>query len=292
MNDIQASAEQLLHPPQPSKTKEFAQLGYLQSFDAVAEEDFACLVYKETKAKSGEWKIKIDLNGKRTSVINPDASSLRKAISEAAVAGMDHILVGYNIEPTDDDPTLVENRLHFNEDYQPEYLEIRMVTRSPDGSPDDEKQLKVDWPSEGNDAGERLLALPQATSSKGIEELAYVTSYDVIANADYAYLAYKKTDKKTGKWELKIKGKSTADTSIDPEDDDLPKKMADAAKEGRDHITEGFRIQPRENDPRRVENRIYFDDAFTPTAVEILVVTRNPDGSPTDEQVARFDWPA
>lgn len=290
MNESSTTTEQLAYPPKSKGSKEFNQLGYIHSFDEADGENHYCLVYKETK--KDDWKIKLDLNGKRTSVINPDASSLRKDISEAAVAGTDHILVGYNIEPTDDDPTLVENRLYFDEEYQPEYLEIRMVTRSPDGSPGEEKRLKVDWPSEGGDGPERLLALPKSTSSKEIQELAYITSYDVIANANYAYLAYKKTNPKTGEWELKIKGKSTADTSIDPEDDDLRKKMAEAAEEGRDYITEGFRIQPRENDPRRVENRIYFDESFNPTAVEIVVVTRNPDGSPTDEETARFDWPA
>ena len=65
-----------------------------------------------------------------------------------------------------------------------------------------------------------------------------------------------------------------------------------AANEGKDYITTGFSLTPKDNDPRLVENRVYFDKSLNPTRVEIHIVTRNVDGSPTEKKVARFKWPA
>jgi len=53
----------------------------------------------------------------------------------------------------------------------------------------------------------------------------------------------------------------------------------------------GFNLKPSINDPRLVENRVYFDQSKKPTHIEIHLVTRKADGSPTDKQVAEIDWP-
>jgi hypothetical protein len=53
----------------------------------------------------------------------------------------------------------------------------------------------------------------------------------------------------------------------------------------------GFNLQPSENDPRLVENRLFFDDSQNPTHVEMHLVTRKADGTPTEKQVARIEWP-
>ena len=59
----------------------------------------------------------------------------------------------------------------------------------------------------------------------------------------------------------------------------------------RDYFVMGFGMSPKGEDPRMVENRIYFDQQLQPSVVEVHLVTRKPDGSPTEKQVVRFDWP-
>ena len=64
-----------------------------------------------------------------------------------------------------------------------------------------------------------------------------------------------------------------------------------AAADGKDYMVFGFNLQPRGDDPRLVENRLYFDDSKNPTHIEIQVVTRNADGSAREKQVEKIDWP-
>lgn len=287
------SGKQLFYPPKSSRNTEVTQLAYLESPDAVQGKDYACLVYKETNTKSEKWNLKIELKGMRTTNIDPESPVLRKKMSEAAVDGMDYFVMGASITPTDNDPRLVENRIYFDESLNPEYLQIHLVTRNADGSPTEEQIARVEWPAGRNDGDEKqVLSAPKSSGSTLIDELAYINSYDVIANSDYAYLAYKATNTKTGKWILKIKAKVTSSTSIDPNDRSLRRSIMKAAKEGKDYITTGFSLTPKDNDPRLVENRVYFDKSLNPTRVEIHIVTRNVDGSPTEKKVAKFKWPA
>ena len=93
------------------------------------------------------------------------------------------------------------------------------------------------------------------------------------------------------KGKLKIRAKSTAGASLDPSHPAVKSMIDRAADAGEDHTHFGFRIEPKEGDPRKVENRLYFDADRKPTRVEIEVVTRRIDGSPTEPQVAVFDWP-
>lgn len=145
--------------------------------------------------------------------------------------------------------------------------------------------------NESSDTNAQLICPPKAAGSKSNEQLAYIASYDAVINKTYAFVAYKETDTKKGCWKLKIRSKETASTSIDPEHPIVRRKIAEAAKTGRDYFVMGFGMEPRGDDPRLVENRIYFDELLQPSVVELHLVTRNPDGSPTEKQVVRFDWP-
>ncbi len=288
-----AVGKQLFYPPKSSRRTEVTQLAYLESPDAVQGKDYACLVYKEENTKTEKWKLKIELKGMRTTNIDPESPVLRKKMSEAALDGMDYFVMGASITPTDNDPRLVENRIYFDESLNPEYLQIHLITRNADGSPTEEHIARVEWPVGKNGGDDKqLLSAPESSGSTKIEELSYINSYDIIANRDYAYLAYKMTNTKTGKWILKIKAKVTSSTSIDPNDRSLRRSIMKAANEGKDYITTGFSLTPKDNDPRLVENRVYFDKALNPSYVEIHIVTRNVDGSATEKKVVKFKWPA
>lgn len=291
MSGTETAAEQLGYPPKSDNRTEVRQLAYLHSFDAIQEKDYVCLVYTEENRKTGKWKLKIDLKGMRLTVIDPESSSLRRNLAKAAAAGEEYLVMGYRIEPGADDPRLFEIRIFFEETAQPEYVEVHLVTRNSDGSPGERQVATVDWPARGTSEGnKRFVALPNSTFSHKHEELAYVHSYDVVSNHNYAYLAYKRTHLKTGKWELRIRGNGTSGASVDPEDRALVEKMRAAMAEGRDYIVVGAPLATR--DAREAENRLYFDDALAPAHMEIHLVTRKADGSPSERKVERFAWPA
>lgn len=145
--------------------------------------------------------------------------------------------------------------------------------------------------SDSATSDKQLIYPPKASGYEHNEQLAYIESYDGIINKTYAFVAYKETDSKKGRWKLKIRSKETASSSIDPGHSIVRRKIAEAAKEGKDYFVMGFGMTPKGDDPRLVENRIYFDESLQPSEVEIHLVTRKPDGGATDKQVVRFDWP-
>jgi hypothetical protein len=290
MANQEDSTTRLVHPPKPSGSKEINPLGYIESHDGVLGKDYAFAIYQEVDSRKGDWKLKIRSKETANTSIDPGHPGFRRRIAEAARAGQDYFVMGFSMEPREDDPRLVQSRIYFNEALQPERLQLHLVTRNSDGSAGEEKVARVDWPAAAG-ADERVLSLPAAGANEEIEELAYLNSYDVIANKDYAFLAYKKTDRKDGDWVLKVKSHATASTTIDPGKSSFRRKIEKAAEQGEEYITMGFAMSPKADDPRLVENRIYFNEALQPSAVEIHLVTRNADGSPTDRQVAGFDWP-
>jgi len=138
---------------------------------------------------------------------------------------------------------------------------------------------------------ERTVSLPKDTWAKEYKELAYLSSQDAVTGFNYEYLAFKETKKKTGEWKLRIKGSKTAGTFFRPDSASLKRTIKKAAKEGKNYIVHGFQMMPAKNDPRLVENRLYFDKSLQPTAIEMHVVTRNADGSPKKRKIVKFAWP-
>ena len=167
---------------------------------------------------------------------------------------------------------------------------MRLITRNADGSPTEEQQAAFPWPAEKKPLPQ-LIFPPKSTDRKKVTQLAYLHAYDVIVDKDYAYVAYKEEDVSTGKWIFKISAKSTAGASIDPNHAVFKTNIESAVKKGQSHMVFGFNLQPKDDDPRLVENRVCFDESQNPTHIEIRVVARKADGSPTREQLAKIDWP-
>jgi len=285
-----AAADQLFQTPESDYPVETKQLAYVESYDDVDGEKYAVLAYSEEDMEEGEWELNLKVQGqyRRKTFIKPYDKKFRRKLASAAMEGKDYLIYGYHMSPSDNDPRRLENRVFFNESMQPKYLEIHLVTRDAGGSARDEKVARVDFPDPEK---RKLLSAPQSDGSTKIEELAYLHSYDVIARTDYAYLAYKETDMESGKWMLRVKGKGTASSHLKPYKRGFKEDIREAAREGRDYMVWGFRIEPDKRDPRVVENRVYFDDSLNPTHVEMHLVTRNGDRSARERKVARFDWP-
>ena len=283
--------KQLVNAPESTDRAKIEPLGYFQSNDAIANKDYAYAVYKETNTSNDKWYLKIKATCTAGTSLDPDHPSIRKNISDAAKAGKDYVVFGFNMVPKGDDPRLVENRMYFDENLNPARVTMHLITRNADGSPTDEQTIEFDWPGEVKEKP-KLLTPPKSTDRLKVTELAYLNSYDVITDKDYAYLAYKEEKTDTGKWVLRISAKSTAGGYIDPEHPSFISNLDKAAASGQNYMVFGFNLQPSGNDPRLVESRVYFDNSKKPTHVEIHLVTRKADGSPTEKQVAKIDWPA
>lgn len=118
-----------------------------------------------------------------------------------------------------------------------------------------------------------------------VEQLAYVESYDAVADKDYAYVIYRETRLDTGKWVLRIKGSVTAGMTFDPDSSALKSALKKAANHEEPYVVWGFHLQPKKSDPRRVESRILLDAEGKATALELHLITRKADHSAKEEQV-------
>ncbi len=120
---------------------------------------------------------------------------------------------------------------------------------------------------------------PKSSSHTQVAQLGYVESYDSVADRDYAYVVYRETSVATGKWVIRIKGSDTAGTVFDPNSSALKRAFKKAVGHDETHVVWGFHLQPKQNDPRMVENRVVIDEDGDPTALEIHLVTRMADHS-------------
>ena len=132
---------------------------------------------------------------------------------------------------------------------------------------------------------------PKTSRHLEVEQLAYVESFDAVADKDYAFVVYKEVKTDTNKWVIRIKGSATAGTAIDPDAKALMNTIKKAAAHEEPYVVWGFHLQPSANDPRLVETRVLIDSEGRPTSLELHVVTRKADRSANDEKVAIVPWP-
>jgi hypothetical protein len=138
----------------------------------------------------------------------------------------------------------------------------------------------------------QIVSAPASTSTTEIEPLGYLASYDAVIDRDYAYALWKETKTSDGSWTLRFKGSCTAGGKIDPKHPSFRSNLAAAARNGEEYVVLGFSFRPSEADPRQVELRTFFDSkTLAPQRAEMHLVTRYADGSATDPQVLKFDWP-
>jgi hypothetical protein len=138
---------------------------------------------------------------------------------------------------------------------------------------------------------DQVVTAPKSSPHTGVEQLAYVDSFDAVADKDYAYVVYRETRTDSGKWIIRIKGSVTAGAAFDPDSSALKSALKKAANHDEPHVVWGFNLQPKEGDPRLVENRILLGSDGEPTALEVHLVTRKADGSAREKKTVTADWP-
>lgn len=135
----------------------------------------------------------------------------------------------------------------------------------------------------------QLIEAPASDNARKYETLGYVDAYDAVLNCDYAFVAYKETEKASGDWRVYIKSSQTAGGSFEPAM--MKSKAREAGAQGKPYFTWGFTFSTSASDPRQIEFRVYQKDG-QPSEVEMFVAMRKADGTGDKPKSVRFAWPA
>jgi hypothetical protein len=135
----------------------------------------------------------------------------------------------------------------------------------------------------------KLVDIPASSASQEIVELGYVESYDAVLNDDYAFGAYKETDKSDGSWRVRIKARHLTGVVFEPEAMRLQARAAGA--QGKPFFTWGNGIDPSAGDGRCIQYRVHVKDG-KPSQIEVFVQTRKFDGTAEAPKSMTFAWPA
>ena len=138
-------------------------------------------------------------------------------------------------------------------------------------------------------ASPRLLDIPADNTTTRHDTLAYLEAYDAVNDDDYAFLAWRETDRATGSWCVRIQGRAMSGVVFEPEA--MRKAARAAGARGEAFFTWGAGITPSQGDPRQITYRVHVADG-RPAEVEIVAVLRNADHSAAQPRSVRFAWPA
>lgn len=135
----------------------------------------------------------------------------------------------------------------------------------------------------------QLVNIPASDSSREITPLAAIEAYDAVLNDDYAFAAYKETDRDTGAWRVRIASRHTAGAVFEPEAMRLQSRAAGA--QGKPFFVWGFSMDPTAGDPRQVQFRVHVQDG-KPASIEMFVQMRRFGGAADAPKSVSFPWPA
>jgi hypothetical protein len=108
----------------------------------------------------------------------------------------------------------------------------------------------------------QLIEAPASDSSTAYETLGYVDAYDAVLNADYAFVAYKETNRVTGDWCVRIRSSQTVGAVFEPE---MIRNQARAAfAQGRPWFKWGHSLDPSPGDARDIQLRVHVADGRRP----------------------------
>jgi hypothetical protein len=139
-----------------------------------------------------------------------------------------------------------------------------------------------------NAAQPPLIEAPVSDAHRLYENLGYVEAYDAILNDDYAFVAYKETERASGVSLVKIASRGTSGASFDPAM--VRKRCREAGAKNEAFFQWGYSFTPSAGDPRQIEFRVH-QQAGIPHAMEMIVVTRKADHTANQAKSVKFAWP-
>jgi hypothetical protein len=134
----------------------------------------------------------------------------------------------------------------------------------------------------------KLIEAPSSTLSQDIKVLAEIEAYDAVLNDDYAFVAFKETDKSSGDWRVRVKARHISGVVFEPEAMRLNARSAGA--QGKPFFTWGNGIDATAGDARCVQYRVHVKDG-KPSEIEIFVQLRRADGTADAPKSVQFAWP-
>lgn len=133
----------LIELPESTPTQTISLLAQLDAYDAVLNDDYAFIAFKESDTSSGDWRVRIKARHLTGVVFEPEAM-LRNARSTGA-QGKPFFTWGNTMEPSAGDPRSIQYRVHVKEG-KPSEIEILVQLRKADGSADAPKSVRFAWP--------------------------------------------------------------------------------------------------------------------------------------------------
>ncbi len=133
----------LVEAPASDASNRYETLAYLDAYDAVLNDDYAFVAYKETDS-SGEWRVRIKSRQTAGAVFEPEA--MRLQARAAGAQGKPWFQWGYSFDPSDGDPRQIQFRVHVAGG-KPSEIEMFMQLRKFDSTADDAKSVKFAWPA-------------------------------------------------------------------------------------------------------------------------------------------------
>lgn len=134
-----------------------------------------------------------------------------------------------------------------------------------------------------------LIEAPASDASTQIDTLGSLEAYDAVLNDDYAFVAYKETEKGSGAWRVRIMARHLTGVVFEPEAMRLQARAAGA--QGKPFFTWGNGIDPSAGDARSLQYRVHVKDG-KPSQIEIALQLRKADGSADAPVSLKFAWPA
>lgn len=135
--------KQLVEAPASDANCRYDTLAYVDAYDAVLNDDYAFVAYKETDS-SGEWRVRIKSRQTAGAVFEPEA--IRLQARAIAAQGKNWFQWGYSFDPSPGDPRQIQFRVYVAGG-KPAQVEIFVQLRKFDGTGDDAKSVKFAWPA-------------------------------------------------------------------------------------------------------------------------------------------------
>lgn len=133
----------LIEAPASTPAHEITPLASLDAYDAVLNDDYAFVAYKEADRGSGAWRVRIAARHMTGVVLEPEA--MRLQARAAGAQGKPFFTWGAGIDPSPSDPRLVQYRVHV-EGGKPARVEIALQLRKADGAADSPQSVSFPWP--------------------------------------------------------------------------------------------------------------------------------------------------
>lgn len=137
-------ATKLIDAPSNTDSQTYRVLADLEAYDAILNDDYAFVAFRETDVSTGNWRVRIKARHLTGVVFEPEA--MRLNARSAGAQGMSFFLWGNSMDPSAGDPRSIQYRVHV-QDGSPSEIEICVQLRKADGSADAAKSVRFAWPA-------------------------------------------------------------------------------------------------------------------------------------------------